>query len=112
MKRDDDDDADDATAAEQPDAIERVIRSHLVQLMEHFDSVSIVVTSYDPKRKYTHGRYLGQGNYHARFGALFAWVEGQRALMSQCSGDDEDDEDDGGDGSDDNDSLTEENHAD
>jgi hypothetical protein len=61
----------------------KILRRHIFQLMEHYDSVSIVVTRYNPETKNTHGRYMGEGNYHARFGAMFNWIEGQRGLMRE-----------------------------
>lgn len=52
---------------------ERILRSHLAQLCEHFDSVQIVATDYCPQTG-TGVHSFGEGNYYARLGATEEWV--------------------------------------
>jgi hypothetical protein len=63
------------------EAVEKLMRNHISQLMEHFDSVSIVATKWNSENNDTYATCYGSGDYHARFGAMFNWIEGQKELM-------------------------------
>ncbi len=54
-------------------------------LMEHFESVQIIVTTYDDDGTFLISR--GGGNYFARIGSVGAWMD------KQCAAPAEDDED-------------------
>lgn len=66
---------DDERPEEEQDAHEdAVIEKHLSQLIEHFSTVEIVVTRYNPQGNTTTLRCQGRGDYYARTGALRACV--------------------------------------
>lgn len=56
---------------------QKILRSHAAQLMEHFDSVQIVVTRFDSDVQQTFKGNQGCGNWYANFGAVKEWLEEQ-----------------------------------
>lgn len=61
---------------DQADEFDRaIVEKHVVQLIEHFDSVQIVVTRYDPQTKTTNSFGRGGGNFHARWGSMKEWLD-------------------------------------
>lgn len=91
--------SDDAPVAGDHEATNKILWRHIVQLLEHFDTVHIFVASYDPRTKDTYALCQGEGNYHARFGCVYNWVEQQRQMMRESASaiNADDDEDDGDD---------------
>ena len=59
------------------DEAEKILSRHLAQIMEHFDSVRVVVTRFDPEANDTQMHSYGHGNFYAQYGAVKAWVEAQ-----------------------------------
>lgn len=57
--------------------INSILDSHLMQLMEHFDTVQISVTGYEPKGGESFFCSRGLGNWHARYGQAVEWVKRQ-----------------------------------
>jgi len=50
-----------------------ILSQHCVQLMEHYDSVLILVTKHDPKTNATAFDWMARGNQFANAGAVEAW---------------------------------------
>lgn len=55
----------------------KIIKSHAIQLTEHFDSVQIFVTRMTEDQDNIIGASTGEGNWYARFGQVVEWVEQQ-----------------------------------
>ncbi len=52
---------------------EDILDGHVAQLMEHFDTVEIFVTSYQPNQT-TNYTARGSGNWFARKGQIQEWI--------------------------------------
>lgn len=68
--------------------LERIVKSHVAQLSEHFDSVQIVCT-----KQHEGGTIVvpyGEGNWFARYGSVKEWVvkreEAMRMELRQSDG--------------------------
>lgn len=55
-----------------------LLKRHLAQLAEHFDSIRIFVTRHDGADGETMAFSEGVGNYYAQFGQINEWVERMR----------------------------------
>jgi hypothetical protein len=66
-----------------------VLRSHCIQLTEHFDSVQIIVTSYDTGEDRTRKGSYGMGNWYANYGACKEWVQEKEAQLRKAARDDD-----------------------
>lgn len=51
-----------------------IIRSHTIQLMEHFDAVQIFCNRYDSQEQATIKVQYGHGNWFARYGQVSKWL--------------------------------------
>jgi hypothetical protein len=75
----------DQQEAQQPDEdaearrYERIVDSHCIQLMEHFDYVRVFVGKHDPHADISGGVSRGRGNYYAQRGHVEDWLVAQRA---------------------------------
>jgi hypothetical protein len=66
----------DAEDAKQQAKDMAMLKSHAVQLAEHFDSVQIICTRGDGDRQdCTIGADYGQGNWYARVGSVQDWLK-------------------------------------
>lgn len=64
-----------ATEEYQPDDKDiKVIENHVSMLMEHFDSVVIIVTKYDGAKRETESISRGGGNWHSRYGSVAEYL--------------------------------------
>lgn len=54
---------------------EKIVQKALAQLMEHFDTVQIFATRWDPQDCTTGSINRGNGNFYARIGQVREWVE-------------------------------------
>lgn len=54
-----------------------IIRSHAVQLSEHFDSVQILCTKKHASGDGTTSAVFGQGDWYARYGHAKYWIKQQ-----------------------------------
>lgn len=61
--------------------LDGILSSHVAQLMEHFDSVSITITKHVVEDDRTLARSRGDGNWYARFASVKEWVVKQEELM-------------------------------
>lgn len=73
-------------------AEEKAMEQCIKILSEHFETVSIFTSNYVGGEKDTEFRYVGYGNWFARFGQVYDWITKQkhRARLEE-----EDDYDDG-----------------
>ena len=65
----------------EAERFQKILRSHVAQLMEHFDSVEVVVTKYDSENERTYKGNRGGGNWYANYGACKEWVQEQEAKL-------------------------------
>lgn len=61
----------------QDEAAVKMVKNHLERLGEHWDSVHIFVTKYDPETKSTIDYNIGGGNWYARNGQI-------REYLTRC----------------------------
>jgi hypothetical protein len=55
-----------------------LVKQHISQLMEHFDSVQIFATRFDGEDDgNTRSVQAGDGNYYARYGHVVSWLKDQ-----------------------------------
>lgn len=52
----------------------QILRSHALQLHEHFESVQIIVTRHDVEEDGTVLAHHGEGNWFARYGSVKEWL--------------------------------------
>lgn len=78
-----------------------LLKRHISQLMEHFDSVEIFVTRQEPDslsaehpRGITSATHSGDGNWYARFGQINEWLIQERERIADHFRRDQDEEDD------------------
>lgn len=57
-----------------PDDLQKIVDDHCATLLEHFDSVTILVTSHNGGAAETAGFDGGGGNYYARIGKAQEWL--------------------------------------
>jgi hypothetical protein len=62
---------------QRAEALAVILRSHVAQLAEHFDSVQVVATAFCAQTG-TDTFVAGEGNYYARLGATEGWVRRER----------------------------------
>lgn len=55
--------------------LQKVLDSKTAELMEHFDTVQIVVTRHNKSDDTTDMMSKGRGNLYARFSSVDAWIE-------------------------------------
>lgn len=55
----------------------KLLKSHTLQLMEHFDNVQIFATRQDSEGNGTITADFGGGNWYARYGQIVEWTETQ-----------------------------------
>lgn len=72
-----------------------MLRHHVAQLMEFFDTVQVFVTKHGNEG--TRSDYRGAGNWFARFGQIREWVSGEEAKsraqeIAEAADDEEDDD--------------------
>jgi hypothetical protein len=67
-----------------------LLKSHVAQLAEHFDSVHISCTRFDAESEGTVNVHWGEGNWFARYGSVRAWLLKQE--QDATGGDDPDEE--------------------
>lgn len=51
-----------------------ILKKHVAQLMEHFDTVQIFCTRHSPELDGTVRVQWGGGNYYARYGQVNRWI--------------------------------------
>lgn len=56
------------------EAFQKLVDDHVAKLLEHFDSVTILVTSHDGDAGETSGYVGGGGDYYARIGKANEWL--------------------------------------
>jgi len=56
----------------------KILKSHALQLAEHFDTVQIITTRLDPEEEGTFIIDHGEGNWFARYGSVMAWLRKNR----------------------------------
>lgn len=56
------------------DELQKLVDDHVAQLLEHFDSVTILVTAHGGVPAETAGYVSGGGNYYARIGKAKEWL--------------------------------------
>lgn len=62
---------------EEADARDRdlkLVRSHVAQLSEHFDSVQVFAQRHDPELNGTVNVVYGSGNWFSRYGLIKHWI--------------------------------------
>jgi len=59
------------------------LQKHVDELMEHYDSVLILVTRHDVEAKGTLEVDAGGGNFYARLGMVEEWLEKQRQRIRE-----------------------------
>lgn len=52
----------------------KILKSHVVQLMEHFSSVRIICSSYDEQTKNTGMISRGDGDFYSQLGVVKDWI--------------------------------------
>jgi hypothetical protein len=52
-----------------------LLRKHVAQLSEHFESVHVFVSVHDGDHKGTFALDYGSGNFYARYGQVKEWIE-------------------------------------
>jgi hypothetical protein len=52
-----------------------ILEKHAIQIMEHCDSVQIVVTRFDPITDETFTLRQGKGNFYARVASVADWLK-------------------------------------
>jgi len=55
--------------------LQKVLEAKTAELMEHFDTVQIVVTRHNKLDDTTEMMSKGRGNLYARFSSVDAWLE-------------------------------------
>jgi hypothetical protein len=58
-----------------------ILKSHVAQLMEHFDSVQIFCSYHSIEDEVTMPCHRGDGNWYARYGPAKEWVTQQEEQM-------------------------------
>ena len=70
---------------------QQILRQAADGLMEHFDTVQLLVTKHVPEDKDLDGTvslHIGRGNYYARFGQVIDWLTKQdEYTRDKCRGD-------------------------
>jgi hypothetical protein len=80
--------------AETEDRDLELVRRHVHQLAEHFDTVQVFVTRHRG-REGTENVVLGAGNWFARYGHVYAWLHDEEdGRMVGSRPEDPDDDDD------------------
>lgn len=65
---------------------EKIVDNHVAQLLEHFDSVTILVTQHDGGASETASYVSGGGNYYARIAKANEWLLMDKAqVVKQAS---------------------------
>ena len=70
----------------------KIIDNHCVQLMEHFDSVLILVTKHNPKENSTIFDWNSRGNMFANSGAAQHFISKEDESSRLCAHFDQDNE--------------------
>lgn len=66
--------------------VQNLVDNHVAQLLEHFDSVTILVTAHGGVPAETAGYVSGGGNYYARIGKAKEWLLMDKAeVVKQAS---------------------------
>lgn len=67
------------TTKPTPDDLQKLLDNHCAALMEHFDSVTILVTAHDGASEETSSYESSGGNIYARLGKVHEWLAVQDA---------------------------------
>ena len=67
-----------------------LLESYCNKLMEHFDTVQIIVTKHNPKENSTSMDCFGRGNHFANLAAVEEWLEEDRERSIRMSQEDDD----------------------
>lgn len=57
-----------------------IVKRHIAQLMEHFDTVQIFCTRHSPELEGTTSVQWGDGNWFARYGHVNKWLIEQESV--------------------------------
>ena len=75
--------------------IRKIVQRAISTLMEHFDTVQVFVSRYDPLTKETYYTDDGEGNFLARIAQIRGWSDRQTEQFFNPEVLDEDDDDEG-----------------
>lgn len=75
--------------SERQDRDMSIIKSHVAQISEHFETVQIIATRHDAEHGGTVMASWGEGNWYGRFGSIKGWITQQeeQTRIDQRSGD-------------------------